>query len=159
MYIDLYINLNFLTRLPALTMLLINSHHTTFFLLFFSVPVSPVQTIQNQLSLSIHIFLVFLHLFSLLQLCLYVRFSHSRHGSWSRSPLQTFCCVICDVSVCVTVRTLVVISVHWPNAASALYCCHCTLTWFKFKLACTSVANQMLCLIICGWVLSEIKGL
>lgn len=56
------------------------------------------------------------------------------------------------------VCALSVISVHWPNATSALSCCHCALTWFKFKLACMSLANQMLCVIIYGWALSEIKG-
>lgn len=44
------------------------------------------------------------------------------------------------------------------NSASALSCFHCALTWFKFKLACMSLANQMFCMIIYGWALSEIKG-
>lgn len=44
------------------------------------------------------------------------------------------------------------------NSASALSCCRCALTWFKFKLACMSLANQMFCMITYGWALSEIKG-
>lgn len=44
------------------------------------------------------------------------------------------------------------------NSASALSCIHCALTWFKFKLACICLANQMFCMIIYGWALSEIKG-
>lgn len=41
------------------------------------------------------------------------------------------------------------------NSASALSCCHRALTWFKFKLACMSLANQMFCMITYGWALSE----
>lgn len=37
------------------------------------------------------------------------------------------------------------------NSAFALFCCYCALTWFKFKLACMSLANQMFCMITYGW--------
>lgn len=40
------------------------------------------------------------------------------------------------------------------NSAFALFCCYCALTWFKFKLACMSLANQMFCMITYGWATS-----
>lgn len=44
------------------------------------------------------------------------------------------------------------------NSASALSCCRCALTWYKFKLPTMSLANQIFCTITHGWALSEIKG-
>lgn len=119
--------------------------------IFFSVPVSSLQTIQNWFlylyisSLSFCIYLVF---------CVWYIFPFTSQLTLSCSFAGIWCCDLWCYCVC----AISVISVHWPNTASALSCSHCALTWFKFKLAHMSIANQMLCMIIYGWVLSEIQG-
>lgn len=80
--------------------------------------------------------------------------SSSSQLTLSCSFADTSCWDLCCHYVCIigyfTSLTL--------NSASALSCCCCALTWFKFKLACMSLANQMFCMITYGWALSEIKG-